>query len=301
MQRINLWPNPDFVPTGMHVNTFGKDISRYMTDGRFSNTSSGYIGLPFKNCEVGTGYVCCFNITSTTATNNIAVFSGDRFWRPASQNVGAQTIRFTDVASDTRIAVPSNMTIDSLIVETDATYDSGVGGASGLLHRGHHATRLRRFVGRVMSDDGDELALASESGHQTRNMEHGASHRERGRNPNLPCAESLWHFESFFENVRRHVQSWHDHLRRQVQGTARKPRRLWRHRRTQRRKGWCLGVQALHGELLESVFQRAKRRADPDRVGDLHARRLGEIAVNGSDVVRRGQHADRLTLMGVMA
>lgn len=34
---------------------------------------------------------------------------------------------------------------------------------------------------------------------------------------------------------------------------------------------------------------------------DLHARRLGEIAVNGSDVVRRGHDASSLALMGVMA
>ena len=62
-----------------------------------------------------------------------------------------------------------------------------------------------------------------------------------------------------------------------------------------------LGVPASHGGLPGAEFQRAKRRADPDRVGNLHARRLGEIAVNGSDVVRRGYDAARLTLTGVMA
>lgn len=151
MQRINLWPNPDFVPTGMHVNGSGKDISRYMTDGRFSNTSSDYIDLPFKNCEVGTGYVCCFNITSATVANNIAVFSGNKSWKPASQNVGAQTIRFTGVASDTRLAVPSGMTIDSLIVETAATYDSAVGGGFRASSRGTrcHAIKAIRRAGDV--------------------------------------------------------------------------------------------------------------------------------------------------------
>lgn len=206
------------------------------------------------------------------------------------------------IALDQKTVGMKGMMSDILIERAD-TYDTAVGGgASGLLHRGHDATRLRRSVWRVMSDDADyKLAQVSESGHPTRNMEQCDRHRERGRNPNLPCEGEIWHFGSFFENVRWHVQSWHDHLRRQVQGTARKPRKLWRHRRTQRRKGWGLGVPALHGGLPESVFQRAKRRADPDRDGDLHARRLGEIAVNGSDVVRRGYDASSLTLLGVMA
>lgn len=82
---------------------------------------------------------------------------------------------------------------------------------------------------------------------------------------------------------------------------GRKSRSIWRHCRAQRRKGWGLGVPASRGDLLVTVFRLAKRRADTDRVGDLHARRLGEIAVNGSDVVRRGHDAIRLTLMGVMA
>lgn len=128
MQRINLWPNPDFVPTGMHVNGSGKDISGYMADGRFSNTSSDYVDLPFKACEVSTEYVCCFNIVSTTATNNIAVFSGSKSWKPASQNVGAQKIRFACANVDTRLAVPSGMAIDSLIVESADTFDKTSGG-----------------------------------------------------------------------------------------------------------------------------------------------------------------------------
>ena len=41
------------------------------------------------------------------------------------------------------------------------------------------------------------------------------------------------------------------------------------------------------GEYDVSGFHSGKWLSDPDRVGDLHARRLGEIAVNGSDVVRR--------------
>lgn len=203
---------------------------------------------------------------------------------------------------------PNNQTIGAIgmmsyiLIERADTYDNAVGGgASGLLHGRHDAARIGASVGRVVSDDGDELAPASESGHRTRNMEQSGRHRERGRNPNLPFAGRLCHFESFFANVRWHVQAWRSHLRRQVQGTSEQQRNQWRHRRTQRQQGWGLGVPSSHGGLLEPEFRRAKHRADPDRVGDLHARRLGEIAVNGSDVVRRGHDASSLALMGVVA
>lgn len=46
--------------------------------------------------------------------------------------------------------------MSEILIESADTYDKAVGGASGLLLGGHDATRLRRFVGRVMSDDGHE-------------------------------------------------------------------------------------------------------------------------------------------------
>ena len=52
MQRINLWLNPKFDPTGFHVVKKGGDISKYMTGGTLANTRGEYIDLPFA-CEVG--------------------------------------------------------------------------------------------------------------------------------------------------------------------------------------------------------------------------------------------------------
>lgn len=70
-------------------------------------------------------------------------------------------------------------------------------------------------------------------------------------------------------------------------------------------EGRYLGIQhdpRLGGGKYDvSGFLSGKGLSDPDRVGDLHARRLGGIAVNGSDVVRRGHDASSLALMGVMA
>ena len=126
--RTNLWPNPDFVPTGFHVNGRGKDISGYMDGGRFQNTSTDYVDLPFKACEVGTEYVCCFNIAANASKNKIAIWSGSGSWKPATQQTGVQKIRFVCAAVDTRLGVPSGMTIDSLIVELADTFDGSVGG-----------------------------------------------------------------------------------------------------------------------------------------------------------------------------
>lgn len=157
MQRINLWLNPKFDPTGFHVVKKGGDISKYMTGGTLANTRGEYIDLPFA-CEVGVEYVCTFRIVSNDTTNkSIGIFSGGTVKYPSAQTVGKYTIRFTPTANDTRLAVPSGMAISELSVEAADTYDAALGGgASGLLHRGHDATRIGASVGRVMSDDGHE-------------------------------------------------------------------------------------------------------------------------------------------------
>lgn len=44
MQRINLWPNPKFDPTGFHVVKKGGDISKYMTGGTVKYPSAQTVG-----------------------------------------------------------------------------------------------------------------------------------------------------------------------------------------------------------------------------------------------------------------
>ena len=46
--------------------------------------------------------------------------------------------------------------MSDILIERADTYDTAVGGASGLLLRRHHATRLTPRTGRVVPDDGDE-------------------------------------------------------------------------------------------------------------------------------------------------
>ena len=128
MQRINLWPNPKFDPTGFHVVKKGGDISKYMTDGTLANTRGDYIDLPFA-CEVGVEYVCTFRIVSNDTTNkNIGIYSGAMCKYPSAQTVGKYTIRFTPTANDTRLGIPSGMAISELSVEAADTYDKAVGG-----------------------------------------------------------------------------------------------------------------------------------------------------------------------------
>lgn len=128
MQRINLWLNPKFDPTGFHVVKKGGDISKYMTGGTLANTRGEYIDLPFA-CEVGVEYVCTFRIVSNDTTNkSIGIFSGGTVEYPSAQTVGKYTIRFTPTANDTRLAIPPGMAISELSVEAADTYDAALVG-----------------------------------------------------------------------------------------------------------------------------------------------------------------------------
>lgn len=128
MQRINLWLNPKFDPTGFHVVKKGGDISKYMTGGTLANTRGDYIDLPFA-CEVGVEYVCTYRIVSNNTNKRSGIFFvGSAGEYPSAQTVGKYTIRFTPTANDTRLAIPSGMAISELSVEAADTYDAALGG-----------------------------------------------------------------------------------------------------------------------------------------------------------------------------
>lgn len=150
MQRINLWLNPKFDPTGFHVVKKGGDISKYMTDGTLANTRGDYIDLPFA-CEVGVEYVCTFRIVSDTTDKRIGIYFGDTSKYPSAQTVGKYTIRFTPTFNDTRLGIPSGMAISELSVEAADTYDAALGGggfrASSRGTRCHAIKAIRRAGG----------------------------------------------------------------------------------------------------------------------------------------------------------
>lgn len=281
MQRINLWPNPKFDPTGFHVVQKGGDISKYMTGGTLANTRGEYIDLPFA-CEVGVEYVCTCRIVSNNTTNkSIGIFFGGTVKYPSAQTVGKYTIRFTPTANDTRLAIPSGMAISELSVEAADTYDAALGGgASGLLLGGHDATRLRRFVGRVMSDDNHELMHEPILAHHPASRPVGEyhDHSEKARDEILG--------QRLYGRHRRHYLD----------------ERVWRHQckptcrlRANRQRCQCDG-----NELFRQVRQSDRHS---DEYAHLHVGRVSgeQDPARRHRIFHRGYDAARLTPLGVVA
>lgn len=275
MQRINLWPNPKFDPTGFHVVKKGGDISKYMTGGTLANTRGEYIDLPFA-CEVGVEYVCTCRIVSNDTTNkSIGIFSGSTTKYPSAQTVGKYTIRFTPTANDTRLAIPSGMAISELSVEAADTYDAALGGgASGLLLGGHDATRLRRFVGRVMSDDDHEPMHEPILDHHPESRQVGEYHDP---------SEREWGDISDQRRGERHRRHYLDN------------RSGWRHQR----KTTCQ-LQDDRQQFLSDINELSRQVRQSDRHRDKHSlmlvRRIpGEQGLARRPLLfRRGYDAKRL-------
>ena len=283
MQRINLWPNPKFDPTGFHVVKKGGDISKYMTGGTLANTRGEYIDLPFA-CEVGVEYVCTYRIVSNDTTNkSIGIFSGSTVEYPSAQTVGKYTIRFTPTANDTRLAIPSGMAISELSVEAADTYAAALGGgASGLLLGGHDATRLRRFVGRVMSDDGHEPMHEPILDHHPESRQVGEYHDP---------SEREWGDISDQRRGERHRRHYLDN------------RSGWRHQR----KTTCQ-LQDDHQQFPSDINELSRQVRQSDRHSDEHAHlHVGRIPgeqdpARQHRIFRRGYDAPSLTLaLGVVA
>lgn len=281
MQRINLWLNPKFDPTGFHVVKKGGDISKYMTGGTLANTRGEYIDLPFA-CEVGVEYVCTCRIVSNDTTNkSIGIFFGDTVKYPSSQTVGKYTIRFTPTANDTRLAIPSGMAISELSVEAADTYDAALGGASGLLLGGHDATRIGASVGRVMSDDGHEPMHEPILDHHPESRQVGEYHDP---------SEREWGDISDQRRGERHRRHYLDN------------RSGWRHQR----KTTCQ-LQDAHQQYQSGLNVLSRQVRQSDRHRDRHALMLVR-RVSGEQgcarqppIFHRGHDAARLTLTGVMA
>lgn len=282
MQRINLWPNPKFDPTGFHVVKKGGDISKYMTGGTLANTRGEYIDLPFA-CEVGVEYVCTCRIVSNDTTNkSIGIFFGGKAEYPSAQTVGKYTIRFTPTANDTRLAIPSGMAISELSVEAADTYDAALGGgASGLLLGGHDATRLRRFVGRVMSDDGHEPMHEPILDHHPESRQVGEYHDP---------SEREWGDISDQRRGERHRRHYLDN------------RSGWRHQR----KTTCQ-LQDDHQQFPSDINELSRQVRQSDRHRDKYTHlHVGRVSVEQDParrhrIFRRGYDAARLTPMGVVA
>lgn len=184
-----------------------------------------------------------------------------------------------------RVVPPSTvgkfMLIRDILLESKSTYDTAVGGgASGLLHGGHDATRIGASVGRVMSDDGHEPMHEPILGHHPESRQVGGyhDHSEQARD------------EIFGQRLcERHRRHYLDES-------------VWRHQC----KPTCqLRVDRQRSRSDVNVLFRQVRQSDRHR--DKHSlmlvRRIpGEQGLaRRPQLFRRGYDAARLTLMGVMA
>lgn len=184
------------------------------------------------------------------------------------------------IALDQKTVGAKGMMSDILIERAD-TYGTAVGGASGLLHRGYDATRLRRFVGRVMSDDGHEPDKQSKT---QRQAEAGRVHAD-------------------FDHRKA---GWRRIL---VHGLAGRVGRLHHDRQLSRHlQQESTHRMGLHGHEPESDVPELQGRVrQSDRQGVEHGHvRAGRIPgeqgiARRSLLFRRGYDATRLTLTGVMA
>lgn len=171
--------------------------------------------------------------------------------------------------------------MSQILIESADTYDKAVGGASGLLLGGHDATRLRRSVGRVMSDDDNEPMHEPILDHHLASRQVGASHDRSERERD----DIFGQFRC--ERQRRHCLDYRNTGRIQRTPTCQL------HDVRQQ-------FQSAISELFRQVRQSDRHR---DKYTHLHAGRLSgeQDSARQHRIFLRGYDAARLILMGVVA
>lgn len=171
--------------------------------------------------------------------------------------------------------------MSDILIERADTYDAAVGGASGLLHRRHHATRLTPRTGTVVPDDGHEPMRETILDHhlKSRQVDEYHDRPEQDRDEILD--------QCLCERHRRHDLD---------------NRSGWRHQRkpTYRIHDDLQQSQSCVNELFRQVRQSDRYS---DRYAPLHVCRLSgeQDPARQHRIFHRGHDAARLTLMGVMA
>lgn len=294
MQRINYFTNPNFTGPFTDVTISGEAKTSYNADTKQLNIYGKNGGYGFnltvpKNAAL---VFACFLWTEHDKNPNpLTVYSLDSSDNKAiasatvSQNANNLRLRFNSTDSG-RIRVEfypngSTANIANPILELADTYDKAVGGASGLLLGGHDAKGLRRFVGRVMSDDDNEPMHETNLDHHLESQQLGASHDRSERERD----DILGQFRC--ERHRRHCLVYRNTGRIQRTPTC----QLHDVRRQ---------FQSAISELFRQVRQSDRHR---DKYTHLH---VGRVSVEQDParrhrIFRRGYDAARLTPMGVVA
>lgn len=295
MQRINYFTNPNFTGPFTDINIYGEAKASYNANTKQLNIYGKNGGYGFnltvpKNAAL---VFACFLWTEHDKNPKpLTVYSLDPSGNKAianatvSNNANDLLLRFNSTDSG-RICVEfypngTAANIANPILELADTYDKAVGGgASKLLHRGHDAKGLRRFVGRVMSDDDHEPDK------QSKTPRHAATGRVHA---------DYDHREDSGYHILVHG------LVGRV-GRLRHDRRLSGH--LQQEPTHRMGLHVPDRESDEPEIQGRVRQSDRQGVEHGHVR-AGRIPgeqdpARQHRIFRRGYDATRLTPMGVVA
>lgn len=295
MQRINWFTNPNLTGPLTGINKWGgvtASVNKTNHQLVVSGSNGGYgfnVDVPANTPLVVSMFVYTDITKQSTPVvimdvddaGKVTVLAGVKPKSNASTMVTRVTSKTGKIRFEAYPVSGTTVNFGDLLVERADTYDKAVGGASGLLHRRHHATRLRRLVGRVMSDDGHEPDKQSKT---QRHAEAGPVHADFDHR-NADWRRILVHGLAGRVGRLRHDNQLSRHLQQEPT-----------HR------------MGLHGHVIESdepELQGRVRQSDRQGVehGHVRAGRIpGEQCLDRRPLLfRRGYDATRLILMGVVA
>ena len=169
MQRINWFTNPNLTGPLTGINKWGgvtASVDKTNHQMVVSGSNGGYgfnVDVPANTPLVVSMFVYTditkqsipVTIMDVDDAGKVTVLAGVRPKSNASTMVTRVTSKTGKIRFEAYPVSGTTVNFGDLLVERADTYDKAVGGASGLLHRGHDAKGVS-FVGRVMSDDGHE-------------------------------------------------------------------------------------------------------------------------------------------------
>lgn len=296
MQRINWFTNPNLTGPLTGINKWG-DVTASVNKTNHQLVVSGSNGGYGFNVDVPANtplVVSMFVYTDITKQSTpvaimdvddagkVTVLAGVKPKSNASTMVTRVTSKTGKIRFEAYPVSGTTVNFGDLLVERADTYDKAVGGgASGLLLGGHDATRLRRLVGRVMSDDGHEPMHEPILDHHPESRQVGEYHDP---------SEREWGDISDQRRGERHRRHYLDN------------RSGWRHQR----KTTCQ-LQDDHQQFPSDINELSRQVRQSDRHSDEHAHlHVGRIPgeqdpARQHRIFRRGYDAARLTLLGVVA
>ena len=305
MQRINWFPDPNTTGTAP-IGVANTKVDYLIVNGRkwlrATSTGTGDVhaeyALSGSQLPPAGSYHVHANAYAQKAGALFIVFVrvNGSYQQPLNVPVGdGQTVTvdrtITIPAGCSQLIVrigPNNQTVGAIgmmsdiLIERADTYDNAVGGgASGLLHGRHHATRLTPRTGMVMPDDDNEPMHEPILDHHLTSRRVGADHdrSERG-------------WDEILDQCRRERHRRHHLDYRNTRRIQRKPTCQLRGDRRQYRCDV--------NELFRQVRQSDRHR---DEYAHLHVGRVSgeQDSARRHRIFHRGHDAARLTPLGVMA